>query len=63
VIVTGTTVDGIPIERRCAEPSGEENKPAEKLNVVEIGSVIIHTQSTTTVARVSVFDRLQGLIH
>jgi len=55
VIVTGTTVDGTPIERMCAEPSGEENKPAKRLNAVESGSVVIITKFTVTIAKAPVF--------
>jgi hypothetical protein len=43
------------VKKRSGEPIGEESKLAEKLSAVEIGSVIIHMQSTMTIARATVF--------
>jgi hypothetical protein len=48
-------VGGTLVKKRSGAPIGEENKSAEKLNAVEIGSGIIHTQSTITIARATVF--------
>jgi hypothetical protein len=53
--VTSTTVAGTPAKNKCVERIGAESKRGEKLNAVEIGSVIIHMQSTITIARATVF--------